>query len=206
MNNEYFIRLVTPADAAEVLSVYKPYVETTSNTFEYEVPSVEEISGRISAIIPHFPWLVCLHNGSVIGYAYAHKHRERAAYQWSPESTVYLAQAYHSRGIARILYDALFAMLRLQGFVNVYAGVLSTNSGSNHLHRAAGFEEIGIYKNIGYKLGEWHSNIWYQLHLTAHHPHPANPLPMSEIINTGTFISILEAANSRLAKNPALVT
>src|SRR5690606_4365208 len=195
MNNNYNIRMATPGDAHGMLAVYRPYVETTANTFEYEVPSVEDFTGRVQAVIPDFPWLVCEHNGIIVGYACAHKHRERAAYQWSPESTVYIAQAYHGKGIARILYEALFAMLRLQGFVNVYAGVLATNINSTQFHRAFGFEEIGLFKNIGYKLGAWHSNLWYQFHLMEHPVTPPMPKKMLEILGTDECNNILLNAN-----------
>jgi phosphinothricin acetyltransferase len=186
-----------------LLAVYKPYVETTANTFEYEVPLLQEYKGRVEAVLPGYPWLVCEADGKIIGYAYGHKHRDRTAYQWSPESTIYLSQDYHGKGIARILYEALFAILKLQGFINVYAGVLSTNTGSNKLHRAMGFGEIGLFKNIGYKLGEWHSNIWYELAIREHMQDPATPKTMAEIIRTEKFMEIMDTANSKM-KNIAL--
>ena len=198
MSNNYIIRLATIADAAGMLAVYKPYVETTSVTFEYEVPSLEEYTGRVHAVIPGYPWLVCECEGKIIGYVYGHKHRDRTAYQWSPESTIYLAQEFHGKGIARVLYEAVFAILRLQGFINVYAGVLSTNAGSNKLHRATGFKEIGLFKDIGYKLGEWHSNIWYELAIGEHVLEPAEPKKMVEIMGTEKFLEIMEAANSKM--------
>ncbi len=182
-------------DAAGLLAVYKPYVETTAITFEYEVPSVEEFGKRINAIIPEYPWLVCEKEGIITGYAYAHKHRDRTAYQWSPESTVYLNETYHGRGIARVLYEAVFEILKLQGFINVYAGVLASNMKSNAFHRAMGFEEIGVYRNIGYKLGEWHSNYWYQLHLLPHIINPSVPQKTADIAGTKAFEQILIKAN-----------
>jgi len=197
-NNNYTIRLATVADAAGMLAVYKPYVETSSATFEYEVPSLQEYTGRVEAVLPGYPWLVCEAEGIIIGYAYGHKHRDRTAYQWSPESTIYIAQSHHGKGIGKILYEAMFSILKLQGFVNIYAGVLSTNAGSNKLHRSMGFSEIGLFKNIGYKLGEWHSNIWYELAIGSHTPEPATPKKMSAIMYTTPFNEILETANSKM--------
>lgn len=204
--NNYTIRLATAADAGGMLKVYAHYVRTTANTFEYEVPAKEEFRQRIEAVIPGFPWLVCENNGEIIGYACAHKHRERTAYQWSPESTIYIAEAHHGRGLARILYETLFDILRLQGFFNVYAGVLSTNENSVAFHKAMGFEEIGLFRNIGYKLGQWHSNMWYQLHLSEHRLEPAVPVAFSEISGADPVNAILVKANERLNTKESIIS
>jgi phosphinothricin acetyltransferase len=198
MNSKYTIRLATPADAAGMLDIYKYYVENTAYTFEYDVPSVEEFKSRIQAVIPHFPWLVCELDGQIAGYAYAHKHRDRSAYQWSPESTIYLDHNYHGKGLARVLYETLFAILKLQGFFNVYAGVSSTNENSTAFHKALGFEEIGLFRNIGYKLGEWHSNMWYQLHLAKHVSEPATPELFGTMKRSPEIAAILREANVQL--------
>lgn len=197
MNSKYTIRLATPADAAGMLDIYKHYVENTSYTFEYEVPSKQEFEARILAVTPAFPWLVCELDGQIVGYAYAHKHRDRTAYQWSPESTIYIDHNYHGKGLARVLYETLFEILKLQGFFNVYAGVLSTNENSTAFHKALGFEEIGLFRNIGYKLGEWHSNMWYQLHLAEHHAEPSVPAAFSEMKDSPAITTILNAANNK---------
>lgn len=196
---KYSVRLATAADAGGMLKIYGHYVLHSSATFEYEIPSEEEFARRINAVIPDFPWLVCLCGGAIVGYAYAHKHRERAAYQWSPESTIYIAAAHHGTGIAQIMYRTLFTMLKMQGFYNVYASVLSTNTSSNKFHLAAGFEWIGLFKNIGYKLGEWHSNNWYQLHLSSHILNPPPPKTMLEMWNDTAFEELLMTANEELS-------
>jgi len=198
MNNNFIIRLATVNDAEGLLAVYKPYVETTASTFEYDVPSVDEFRKRINAIIPEYPWLVCEREGVIVGYAYAHKHRERVAYQWSPESTIYLSKEMHGTGIARIMYEAVFEILKLQGFINVFASVLSTNINSNRFHKAMGFEEIGLFKNIGYKYEAWHSNYWYQLSLSEHTLNPPAPKKMAEVVGDGNIETILKNANLRI--------
>lgn len=198
MNDKYTIRLATPADAAGMLDIYKYYVENTAYTFEYEIPSVEEFQSRIIAVIRAFPWLVCEINNRIVGYAYAHKHRDRTAYQWSPESTIYVDRHYHGKGLARILYEALFDILKLQGFFNVYAGVLSTNENSCAFHKALGFEEIGLFRNIGYKHGQWHSNMWFQLYLADHHAEPSVPAAFNEMKDSPVITAILKAANQKL--------
>jgi len=197
MDNRYSIRQITLSDAKEVLEIYKPYVLDTIISFEYEVPTLEEYIQRIQAFILEYPWLVCLYDKKIIGYAYASKHRSRTAYQWSPESTVYLAAEFHQKGIARILYETLFSLLRLQGYFNVYAGISLPNPKSINFHRAIGFEEIGIFKKVGYKLGNWHDTHWFQFHLTNHILNPLPPKKLAEIIRRSEFEIIITAANER---------
>jgi L-amino acid N-acyltransferase YncA len=195
----YLLRPATAADAGGMLKVYAHYVHTTAVTFEYEPPGVEEFADRIKKIQPYFPWLVCECAGEIAGYVHASKHRERIAYQWSPESTIYIAEAHHGTGIARIMYEALFDILRYQGYVNVYASVLATNVSSNRFHQAMGFEGIGTFRNVGYKLGAWHSNNWYQLHIAEHMLNPPTPKPMSEVFGSAAFNSTIATANKKLA-------
>lgn len=183
MHNNYNIRLITPADAEAALAVYAPYVLHTANTFEYEIPSVDDFRTKIEKITAQYPWLVCECDGEIVGYAYGSTHRERAAYQWSPESTVYISDKHHRKGIARILYNTLFALLQQQGYINVFASVLVTNVNSVEFHRAYGFEEIGLFKNIGYKLGEWHTNLWFQYTLQEHIIDPPVPIPITKLLN-----------------------
>ncbi len=198
MDNKYSIRLITESDANEVLEIYKPYVLNTIISFEYEVPTLEEYLQRIKINTADYPWLVCLHNNKLIGYAYASKHRYRTAYQWSPESTVYLAPEVHRKGIARILYETLFSLLQLQGHFNVYAGVGLPNEKSVGFHKALGFEEIGIFRKVGFKLGNWHDTHWFQLHLTEHILNPPTPKTLIEVAASSAFQSILETANEKV--------
>jgi L-amino acid N-acyltransferase YncA len=198
MKKQTTIRLITPADAEEALAVYAPYVLNTAISFEYEVPSVEDFTDKIKKISSQYPWLVCEYDRSIIGYAYGSMHRDRTAYQWSPESTIYMSEAFHRRGIARILYTSLLSLLRLQGYYSVYAGVLSSNTKSVSFHKATGFEEIGIYKNIGYKLGQWHSNLWFQLFLQEHIVNPPLPKSINEIKHTEDYNTIMQEANRQL--------
>lgn len=200
MNNNYSIRLITENDAQAVLSIYEPYVLNTIISFEYEVPTLDEYLQRIKTNTEDYPWLVCLHENKIVGYAYASKHRYRTAYQWSPESTVYLSPEVHRKGIARILYETLFALLRLQGHFNVYAGVGLPNEKSVGFHRALGFEEIGIFKKVGYKLGNWHDTHWFQLVLTEHTLNPSAPKKLNEITTTEAFRDILSKANEAVGK------
>jgi L-amino acid N-acyltransferase YncA len=120
---------------------------------------------RIAVTLESFPWLVCESNAGVLGYAYASKHRERAAYRWSVDVSAYVSEGSRRSGVGRALYTSLLAMLRLQGFYTAVAGITLPNPGSAGLHEAMGFQQIGIYRGIGFKCGEWHDVAWYQLAL-----------------------------------------
>lgn len=202
--NNYNIRLVTPADAEAALKVYAPYVLHTANTFEYEIPSVDDFRTKIEKITAQYPWLVCECDGEIVGYAYGSTHRERAAYQWSPESTVYISENHHRKGIARVLYNTLFALLKEQGYINVFASVLVTNVNSVEFHKAYGFEEIGLFKNIGYKLDEWHTNLWLQYTIQEHFINPTYPVKIGELIDTDTCRDIIAQANNSLTLHNSL--
>lgn len=169
------IRPVAAADAAAVLNIYKPYIETTAVTFETSIPAVEEFAERINTITEKYPWLVAENEGKIIGYAYASKHRDREAYQWCVESSVYVQEDYHKKGIAKQLYQRLFEILQTGGYVNVYAGITLPNTKSHSFHTKMGFEPIGVYKNIGYKLGKWHDVAWLVKTINEHCIDPAAP-------------------------------
>jgi L-amino acid N-acyltransferase YncA len=201
MNLQHFsIRLISETDAPAVLEIYKPYILHTSISFEYEPPSEAEFLQRIKTVTADYPWLVCLDHEKIIGYAYASRHRTRTAYDWSAESTVYILPGYQRKGFARILYETVFEILRLQGYFNVFAGITMPNDSSVGFHRALGFKEIGTYKNIGYKLGNWHDTYWMQLSLTEYIHNPPFPKKMKEITGTALFEAILKKANEKLFK------
>ncbi len=198
MDNKFTIRLIDKYDTAAALGIYKPYVENTAITFDYDTPSIAGFSEKIDTITAEYPWLVCMHGDEMAGYAYASRHRAKTAYQWSPESTIYLAPEFYGKGIAKALYSTLFSLLRLQGYFNVYAGVTIPNEKSERFHKAMGFEELGIFTKIGFKLGRWHDTKWLQLHLAEHIDNPALPAPIAEVRNTDEFNKIMEEANRLL--------
>ncbi|GAB3998270.1 GNAT family N-acetyltransferase [Spirosoma daeguense] len=175
------IRFATPADAPVLLAIYGPYILQTSITFEYDIPSETEFAERIRTIQQQLPYLVAEIDGNVAGYAYASKHRDRTAYQWSVESSVYVHSDAHRQGVARQLYTTLFDLLRRQGYYNVYAGITLPNPKSAAFHRSFGFEPIGVYKNIGYKFDAWHDVAWSQLTLQPHQLQPTPPLSITQL-------------------------
>jgi L-amino acid N-acyltransferase YncA len=167
------IRLATESDAEAIQRIYAPFVLHTAVSFETEPPSVDEMRSRILKILARLPWLVCEWSGGVIGYAYASLHRERAAYGWSVDVTVYIHEELRRHGVGKALYASLFQVLRLQGFYNAYAGITLPNPGSVGLHEAMGFKPVGVYHDVGYKLGRWHDVGWWQLALRDHSTAPA---------------------------------
>src|SRR4029453_19163004 len=129
------IRMATPADAADIAAIYRPYVTDAATSFEVEPPGAGEMARRMEAVLRFAPWLVYADgHGDLAGYAYASRHHERAAYQWSVDVTVYVRAGHHRRGIGRALYEALFPLLRLQGFYAAHAGVTLPNPASVGLH------------------------------------------------------------------------
>lgn len=183
MLSNYILRLATPADAAELLKIYAPFVASEDRnlsdvSFEYEVPGVEEFAGRIRDISAAYPYLVCEQEGRLIGYAYAHPYIQRAAYQWGAEVTIYLAPEGQGQGLGRVLYTALEALLRKQGIVVLYACVTASNEHSVKMHEAMGYKIIGSFKNTGFKHGHWLDMVWLEKRIAEL---PAAPQPIKAI-------------------------
>lgn len=133
------IRMATVQDAAELLEIYRPYVEETSITFETEVPTEAEFAERIAEILSRFPYLVAEEDGRLLGYAYAHPFHQRAAYGWTVESSVYVRKDVRHGHIGTLLYEKLLSMLRAQGVRNVCAVITVPNAPSMAFHKKLGF-------------------------------------------------------------------
>ena len=172
--------LVRPAvadDAAAMREIYAPEVSGGFATFEYDVPSVEEFVRRIHKR-PRLPWLVAEVDRTVGGYAYASTHRDRPAYRWSTECSVYISNEHQGQRLGRALYEVLIPAVRDLGYVTMYSGIAPPNEASVGLHKAFGFELIGTYPNVGYKLNAWRDVEWYSLALTD--APPASPTAPAE--------------------------
>lgn len=178
------IRLAIEDDAAAIREIYAPFCETSIVSFEETAPTPGEMAGRIRRISEHFPWLVLDVDDVVAGYAYASPHHERAAYRWSVDAAVYVNPAFHRRGVARALYTTLFDLLRQQGFFKIYAGISLPNPASTGLHETMGFQLVGIYKGVGYKLGAWHDVAHYQMPLQPEQTDPQRPRPVELLIGS----------------------
>lgn len=155
------LRLAKPGDAESLLAIYAQYIDTPI-TFEYTLPSPSEFRTRIENISRDYPYLVCESDGKPVGYAYAHRHMERAAYQWNAELSVYLDRSHRSFGLGTRLYTVLMDILRLQGVRNVFGCVTLPNGRSERLHESLGFQRVGTYHMAGYKCDSWRDVCWYQ--------------------------------------------
>ena len=176
------IRLATPSDAKDILSIYSPYILNTAITFETEVPELEEFRKRMSHYLERYPWLVFESDGSIAGYTYASSYRERIAYQWCLECSVYVAEGFQRKGIARQLYRELFRILKRQGFTTVYAVITIPNEPSVSLHESMGFTYFATYENVGFKCSAWRNVGWWQLTLNPPEENPLAPTPFCKII------------------------
>jgi L-amino acid N-acyltransferase YncA len=175
------IRLANEKDAEGILAIYAPYIENTSYTFETEVPSMESFAQRIDTYLVNWPWLVYEINGVIAGYAYATRYRERVAYQWCTESSVYVHNEYYRTGIARTLYTALFEILKKQGFRNVYAVINLPNDKSVKFHESCGFQYFATYEKVGYKLSKWKDVGWWKLSINEYSDEPGASVKFSEL-------------------------
>ena len=171
------IRFAATADTDGCLAVYAEYMDTVI-TFETELPPHEEFAGRIRSYGAVYPWLVAEEDGVILGYAYAHRAQERAAYDWNAELSVYLAKRAAGRGLGTKLYGALLALLQKQGVRNVYGIVTLPNPASEALHRRFGFRTVGAYRRSGYKNGGWHDAGMFEKQIGSFdgEPEPLQPI------------------------------
>jgi L-amino acid N-acyltransferase YncA len=181
------IRLATTGDAAAVAAIYAPYCEDSAVSFEQSAPTEGEMAQRIAAVIARRPWLVLEDAGDVLGYAYAGPHHERWAYQWSVNIAVYISRAHQRRGAGRALYTTLFDLLGGLGYYKAVAGITMPNPASTGLHQAMGFELVGVYRDIGYKLGAWRDVAWYQASIQPLPPEPQEPRAIGTLDGTAAW-------------------
>ncbi len=166
-------------DAAACAAIYRPYVADGVASFETVPPDAGSMAARIRTCSTSHAFLVAERADAVVGFAYATTHRDRAAYRWSCDVSVYLDAAHHRRGVGRKLYAALLELLRAQGMHRVHAGITLPNVSSVALHEAFGFELVGVYAGVGHKHGAWLDVGWFQLDLRPDDPRteaPAEPL------------------------------
>ena len=161
------IRIATEADVPAMLAIYAPYVENTTYTFEYTVPTTEEFTRRFREITEQFPWLVWEQNGVISGYAYGSLPFARAAYAWAGEVSIYLAPEAQGQGIGRRLYTALERLMEHQGYRILYAIITEENTGSLAFHKALGYRDAGVFTRCGLKFNRWLSVVWMEKHLNS---------------------------------------
>ena len=177
------LRLAKEEDAAELLEIYRPYVESpdfavSDTSFEYEVPTLEEWRERMAAISGSFPYILLEEKKKILGYAYAHSYRERAAYHGCVEVTIYIRREATGRGRGRLLYAALEELLRMMNIVNAYACITAHNEASLAFHRALGYKLCGSFPKSGFKNGHYIDMVWLAKQLA---PYPPMLEPLKKI-------------------------
>jgi L-amino acid N-acyltransferase YncA len=187
------VRLATPADAEVIAAIYAPYVIDTAVSFEAVPPPADEVAGRIERTMVRTPWVVAEVDGVIGAYAYATRHRERAAYDWTVETTVYVDRDHVREGLGRATMEALLRILRLQGAHLAVAGITPPNPGSVGLHQALGFTRIGEFEAMGFKFGSWHGVEWFALELGPRENTPAPLVPLPELLGTDALAAALRA-------------
>ncbi len=183
MRSAATIRSADPErDAAACAEIYAPHVEAGPVSFEERPPDAAELAARIARTAATHPWLVAERGGEVVGYAYACPHRQRPAYRWSVDVSVYVAADQVGQGIGRDLYSELFERLRRQRFRMAFAGITLPNDPSVALHEALGFVRVGTMREVGWKAGAWRDVGWWQLELgPGGSESPPDPLPPERV-------------------------
>lgn len=179
------IRAATPDDAAAIAAIYAPYVLTGTVSFETEPPGAGEMRARMAASDGLYPWLVATTgegaDGGVIAYAYASKFRDRPAYRYVVETSIYVAGSVQAQGVGRLLYEALIDTLRAQGFTQAIGVITLPNDWSISLHEATGFRRAGVYREVGYKQGRWIDVGWWQCELNESIVPPPEPKRFADV-------------------------
>jgi phosphinothricin acetyltransferase len=193
------IRLARPDDAADLRAIYAPAVATPIS-FEVEVPTEQEMRNRVLKTLKVYPWLVCEQGSRVVGYAYGSRHRQRAAYDWSVEVSVYVDKTIRRKGVGKALYLALFKALSCQGFYSAFAGITVPNPESVGFHESVGFRPIGIFHRVGFKAGAWHDVGWWELPLATQPMIPLAALSMDELLDSPAWQEVLRLGEKCLRR------
>jgi L-amino acid N-acyltransferase YncA len=159
------VRPASPQDAAACVAIYSPYVLHTAISWEIEVPSESEMAARITTAGGTHAWLILEHDDQVIGFAYGHALNHLPAYQWSAETGIYIHDDHHRAGNGRKLFTHLLRRLAERGYRQAFAGITQPNEASNGFVRSLGFQDVGLYRRVEWKLDRWHDVAWMQLDL-----------------------------------------
>ena len=176
-------RLARPEDVPAILEIYRPYVEKTTVSFEYETPSLEAFAQRFARITADYPWYVAEEGGEIAGYAYASRAFERRAYCWDADLSVYIAAQWHGRGIGRRFYELLENDLKRMGYVTAYAIVTGENAASLAFHKKMGYTLVAELPHVGFKMGKWLSVRWLEKRLRDPSDPGDAPLRFAELKN-----------------------
>ena len=172
------IRPASAGDIATITRIYAEAVKRGTASFELEPPGEAEMARRQQVLLANnYPYLVAGRAGVIAGYAYAGPYRERRAYDWCVEDSIYIAPEFHRQGIGRQLLERLVMDSEARGFRQMLAVIGDTaNSASVAVHAAAGFRLIGTFQSIGYKHGRWLDTVLMQRPLGSSDGAPPNPI------------------------------
>lgn len=183
------IRTAGISDAQEILEIYAPYVRKTAITFEYEVPALAELERRIKHTLARYPYIVAEKDGEILGYAYTGVFKERAAYDWAAEVSIYVKEDRHGLGIGSRLYAVLEEISRAQHILNLNACIAYSDTEGAYLtkdsvkfHSRMGYHLVGTFHQCGYKFGRWFDMVWMEKALGEH---PAEPAPVIAFAEMG---------------------
>ena len=182
------LRIATTDDAKELLKIYAPYVTETAVSFEYDVPSPDEFRMRIADILRKHPYILAEKDGIILGYAYTHAFAERAAYDWSVETTIYIKEGMTKMGVGRMLYEALERISKTQNILNLNACIAYPEVEDNHLtlnsvrfHEHLGYRMVGTFHNSGYKFDTWYHMVWMEKIIGEHNASPLPVIPFPQL-------------------------
>lgn len=192
------IRIAKESDVAEMLAIYAPFVKDTAITFDMKVPTLAEFTEKIKKIQEEAPCLVYELDGAVLGYAYASAHRTREAYKWTREMSVYIREDAKTKKYGTALYSSMIELLKCQNYRSVLAGITLPNIPSVNFHERFGFHQVGVYNNVGYKLGKSHRVGWWQLMLEDYQE------PAKEIVSLDKIL-LTEEGQKALKKGEARI-
>lgn len=181
MSGNIMIRMAAEADAEEILAVYAPYVTQTAITFEYEVPSVGKFRERIRRTLERYPYLAAEEAGKIVGYAYVSPFKDRAAYDWAVETSIYVKWGYHRQGIGKKLHMELEEILKKQHILNMNACIAYPNPESVAFHERLGYKMAAHFTKCGYKLGKWYDMVWMEKMLGEHSENPKEIIAIKNI-------------------------
>lgn len=177
------IRFAEENDSSEILDIYTPYILNTPITFEYERPNENEFKNRITQTKKVYPYLVCTIDNKIIGYAYASQYKNRKAYDYTAEISIYIKEGYKGKHIGQNLYMALIDILKIQNFQLLYACItVHPTLKSSEFHKKLGFKEIGLFEKSGFKGGNWYDTAWYSLEI-GDFKHSPNKITAIDKIN-----------------------
>ena len=202
MKEAICVRAATPQDAEQLLEIYTPFVisedcSVSNVSFELTAPSLAEFRQRIVDISSKYPYLVGEKDGQILGFVYCHPYRERLAYQWSVEVTIYLAPAGQGKGLGRLLYETMEKLLCLQGVTMAYSCITVGNDHSIKMHEAVGYRLIGTFTNSGYKNGQWLDTVWLEKQLKPCPKQPDNITSWREL-DPDAVAAVLTEATAKL--------